>query len=117
MSVNPSTVNTIPWQAVDVNSTVQTIVAGPAHVQYAKLDNHDGAVRYAQFFNVLAADVVLGTTPSYFVEVPANGSVIIDIPNGIFYNGVALSIAATTTPAGAVNVTNNMYATVHYCRG
>ena len=94
MSVNPSTVNTIPWQAVDVNSTAQTIIDGPAHVQYCKLDNHDNAVRYAHFYNVLAADVVVGTTPSYFIEVPANGQVIIDIPQGIFYNGVALSISA-----------------------
>ena len=120
MSVNPSTVNTKPWQAVDVNSTPQNVIAGPGHVQGAILCNNDNAVRYARFFNMTAAEVVaagIGATTSFWVKVPANGQVIIDKDFGIFYNGTALCIAATTTYNGAVNVTNNMEATVFYTQG
>lgn len=116
MGINPNTASTNIWQAEDVNSTVQDIFTTPFHVQQIILNNNDAADRYVQFFNVASTAVLLGTTAGVWFKVPANGTVVLNHDSGVFYNGEYLSVAATTTATGAVNVTNNMQVTVMYAK-
>ena len=116
MAINPNTASTLIWQAEDVNSTVQDVFSTPYHVQKIILNNNDAASRYAQFFNVAAAGVTLGTTVGVWFKVPASGTLILEQDSGVFYNGEYLSVAATTTATGAVSVTADMQVTVLYAK-
>jgi len=114
--MNPAQMEARRWSALDVNSTVQDVVTENAYITHVMLVNNDNATRYVQFFNQANGDVVLGTTDSQWIPVPAGpgGITLLDLPFGYSALGPAISIAATTTPTGAVNVTNNMYALVLY---
>lgn len=86
-----------PFLATALKDTVTAVKAGPGKITDNVLFNPNGSTIYVQFFDALAADVVLGTTPAKLsVAVPAGASV--QGPRVGFYK--AISIAATTTPGG-----------------
>jgi hypothetical protein len=79
--------------------------AGPGHLfKVTAFQPAANAATYIQWYNVLQADVVVGTTlPVYVMYIPAGAGATIEefIDNTAPFFDVAISYAATTTPTGA----------------
>jgi hypothetical protein len=74
-------------------------------------------VSYVQFFNQLAANVVLGTTtPFMVIAIAANGSTSIVFAHPAMTQSypAAMSVAATTTPTGSTAPASAVTAAIFY---
>ena len=93
--------------AVDVKATELDgwLVGGNA------FNPDDSAVAYLQFFNAVAADVVLGTTvPVYTIAIPPLASMPLDPPRPIQCStGMSYACTATMLGAGAPAQAVSMY--------
>lgn len=113
MGVNPNLCTTYP-KVVSVDGTVVNINTEPCTLAFLLVTNNDTANRFLQIFNKLASNVILGVTPPTFVlHVQGNGTAVYDLPNGLDLSP-AFSIVCTTTPTGAVAVTNAAYVSILY---
>lgn len=91
----------VPFYNATVDGTVQALSAVPCYLQTMYVKNGDAAVRYLQIFNIVAADVVLGTTvPTFVIPILASASELLNIHGGVFMSA-GLSVACTTTSGGA----------------
>jgi hypothetical protein len=81
-------------------TTVQVIRNGGGIIRSVELGNVNGSAVYYQFFNLPAAQVVLGTTVPYMaVYVPASSAVHFQDVSGIAFP-IGISVACTTTRTG-----------------
>lgn len=96
--------------------TVQVVKAGPGVVTGLEIVNNQAAIIFVQIFDKVAAGVTLGTdTPDLEYTVPASSSLNVEIgdDNGVNFN-TAISIASTTTEAGATGSAAGVQVFVHY---
>lgn len=104
--MNGSFVSAEPFFNDAVAATVVQVKAGMGQLFALKLVNTTGAVAYLQIFDLLAANVTLGTTVArWTLRLAANESVTIPVlvPVGFGQrNGTAagISMAGTTTATG-----------------
>lgn len=94
-----------------VTSTKATLVTntttGPINMAYYNIGNPNSTLAYLQFFDALAANVTVGTTPPLMtVAVPAFGGVVDTWPMESVQFKTGIVIAATTTPTGSTNPTS-----------
>lgn len=85
-----------------LTNTVVSIKTVAGNLYGLRAYNAGAAYAFIQVFNVTAASVTLGTTtPTEYFPVPATGVYDDDYSTPVTYSS-ALSIAATSTPTGAV---------------
>lgn len=78
-------------------------INGLALLKMLKLVNTTAAAAYLQFFDIPAAQVVLGTTvPKWVIRLSANETTNPCDVGAIQFTGTGLSIAGTTGPGNAV---------------
>lgn len=97
-------------------ATVQAVKAAAGVVTGVEVVNNQAAATFIQLFDKAAGSVVLGTdTPDLEYQVPANGSINIEIgdDNGTQFN-TAISVAATTLEGGSVGSAAGVQAFIHY---
>ena len=93
--------NGYPAHAYGVGGTVVTIRQSPGCIAGGYVSNQGGLDAFVVFFDKPAAEVVLGTTPPYWVtEVYAlSQGVITRAGEGLNFDR-AISVAAVNTPLG-----------------
>lgn len=85
-----------------VTETAIQVTGGPA-LLFNLMGFNTGTVSYIQFFDALAANVVVGTTaPKFAIPLPAAGgfSDVYVLPEG-FRIGITIAVTSTATGAGA----------------
>lgn len=93
-----------PWFKKVVDNTVHQVAAGPAYIDRILWHNDDGAARFMQIFNKLAADVILATTvPNLVIQLGADSAETFPFGDVLF--GVGFSFAVTTTRDGSTTGT------------
>jgi hypothetical protein len=97
----------LPTFRLGITGVVIDLKTTPVTIAHGSVYNTGGATAYLQIFNKLAANVVLGTTPPDWVS-PCSPGDTDAVAFGSLYMSVALSVAATTTPTGAIAATVNL---------
>lgn len=100
----------------NLNGTGQNVTAGTARVSHLTITNaiSPAATAFVQFFDLAAADVVLGTTrPILVVHVPAaaaavNGTLDIDFGH-TWLILTRLSVFGTTTAEGSTGTADGVF--------
>ena len=92
---------TSPFFDSDGDNTAQTIKTSSGLLHKLMVYNPNPNIAFVQFFDALAADVVVGTTvPDYVLFVPTgDGGVIDDYVPGLRFN-TGITYACTTTATG-----------------
>lgn len=102
-----------PFLDASVDDTVVAVKDDEGTVYAIEVSNPDGANNaYLQVFDAASGDVTPGTTTpkqSYFV--PALGSVLMSLSNGMRFD-TAISIAGTTTATGSTAAVTALVANI-----
>lgn len=93
-----------PTFRATITDTVVQVRSSPSTIAHGLVYNAGGANAYLQIFNKLAINVILGTTLPDWVT-PISPGDADPVAYGPLYLSVALSVACTTTPTGAVAAT------------
>lgn len=101
-----------PYRNVDVDETEDAIKASAGQIYFIHCMNLTATTLYLQLYDATVATVVVGTTTATLTfPVPTLGDTngagfVLSIPNGIAF-GTAITIAATTSIAGAAGPAAN----------
>src|SRR5213082_2624720 len=92
------------WQSrhiVNLNATKVEVQAKQCIFGGVRVENNQAAAAWIQVFNLPAASVTLGTTvPDWEFLCPANGNILMAIPDGVRHDS-GLTCASTTTGGGS----------------
>lgn len=98
-----------------LTNTVVSIKTVAGNIYGLRAYNAGASIAFIQVFNVTSASVTLGTTtPTEFFPVPASGGIYDDDYSTPATYSSAISIAATSTPTGAVAPANTQVINLRY---
>jgi hypothetical protein len=114
VNLSPTTTGGLTSATGSIGATATTVKASAGQVYGWYIFNNNTAQSYVQFFNTASGSVTLGTTaPVYSLGIPANSGANAFIPPGIAHS-TAITIAITTTRAGATTPTNTVDYNIFY---
>ncbi len=114
VNIRPATSGGWSLYSANVTNSALAVDASPGQVGGWYFYNNNAAVCYVQLWNTAQGSVTVGTTaPVISLGVPANAGANLAIPSGLAFS-TAITIAATTTRAGASACTNGVDANVWY---
>jgi len=103
-----------PYSNTALLAVKAVVTAGKTQLYGYNISNPNGSVAYVQVFDLLTADVTVGsTTPTYTLSVPPSGGLDGVFPLGIMHR-YGLVIAATTTATGSTALGSALVVSLFY---